>query len=52
VPDIGIGLSLITIPEITVRALYERIGSKSGMFGQGNDVTGVRMISVALIYQL
>lgn len=37
-PGLGIGIAYNFSPNIQVRAMLERIGNKSGMFGNGNDL--------------
>ena len=50
VPSIGVGVALAFTDRLSVRAMLELLG-KADVFGAGNDLKDVRLISVAATYR-
>lgn len=48
-PGLGLGVAYNFSPNIQVRAMLERIGNKSGMFGNGNDLGAINTKSVDVV---
>lgn len=46
VPALGFGASYAVTARLSARATFERFADKSGLFGDGNDLEAIRLLSV------
>lgn len=52
VPGLGVGFSTSAMPPIELRVMYEVLMKKTGLFGAGNDLKNIQILSVGLVFNL